>query len=154
MGGASLTDEQQRLNDPTKEEALRRFADLVNSVGVKRFAQALGLSTRQVNRILSGAQPNPVARLLRSLQSAEPKAGDNVLDYVCQEMGGHFVRQEAFEEATVNAVRECAEAIAAISDGQVSEIDLKEIREAISALSSLIMSFHAKGGDSKSIDDK
>ena len=134
-------------NDPLREEATRRFADLVNSVGVKRFAQALGLSTRQINRILAGAQPNPVERLLRSLQGAEPEIGDRVLDFVCQEMGGHFVRHEAFDEATVNAVKECAEAIAAISDGQVSELDVKEIREAISALSGLIMSFHAKGDD-------
>ena len=134
-------------NDPIREEALRRFTDLVNSVGVKRFAQELELSTRQINRILSGAQPNPVERLLRSLQSADPEAGDRVLDYVCQEMGGHFVRHEAFDQATVNAVKECAEAIAAISDGQVSELDMKEVREAISALSSLIMSFHAQGGD-------
>ena len=134
-------------NDPLREEATRRFADLVNSVGVKRFAQALGLSTRQINRILAGAQPNPVERLLRSLQGAEPEIGDRVLDFVCQEMGGHFVRHEAFDEATVNAVKECAEAIAAISDGQVSELDIKEIREAISALSGLIMSFHTKSDD-------
>ncbi len=124
-------------NDPLREEASRRFADLVNSVGVKRFAQSLGLSTRQINRILAGAQPNPVERLLRSLQSAEPEIGDRVLDYVCQELGGHFVRHEAFDEATVNAVKECAEAIVAISEGQSPRVELKEIREAISALASL-----------------
>ncbi len=128
-------------NDPLTEQALRRFADLVKGVGVKRFSQELGLSTRQVNRILSGAQPNPVERMLRSLQSAKPEAGDRVLDFVCQEMGGYFVRQEAFDEATVNAVKECAEAIAAISDGELSELDLREIREAISALNGLIMSW-------------
>ncbi len=134
-------------NDPLKEQALRRFADLVSGVGVKRFAQALNLSTRQVNRILSGAQPNPIERLLRSLQSAEPAAGDRVLDFLCQEMGGHFVRQEAFDDATVNAVKECAEAIAAISDGHMSELDLREVREAISALSGLIMSFNSRKAD-------
>ena len=129
-------------NDPLRGEALRRFADLVTSVGVKRFAQSLDLSTRQINRILAGAQPNPVDRLVRSLQGADPEIGDRVLDFVCQEMGGHFVRHEAFEPATINAVRECAEAIAAISDGEISELDLREIREAISALSGLLMSFH------------
>ena len=129
-------------NEPVTEEALRRFAALVASVGVKKFAQALGLSTRQVNRILSGAQPNPLERLLRSLQGAEPESGDRALDYICQEMGGHFVRHEAFDQATINAVRECAEAIAAISDGQVSDLDLKEVRDAINALSGLIMSFN------------
>ncbi len=127
---------------------MRRFADLVTGVGVKRFAQALNLSTRQVNRILSGAQPNPIERLLRSLQSAEPAAGDRVLDFVCQEMGGHFVRHEAFDDATVNAVKECAEAIAAISDGQMSELDIREVREAIAALSGLIMSFNTRKADS------
>ena len=123
-----------------KEECLLRFASLVESVGVKRFAMSLGLSTRQVNRILAGVQPNPVERLIRSLQSAEAERGDRVLDYICQEMGGHFVRHEALDEAMVNAVKECAEAIAAISDGQISDLDVKEIREAISALSGLIMS--------------
>ena len=139
--------ENSPSNDPLKEQALRRFADLVAGVGVKRFAQALNLSTRQVNRILSGAQPNPIERLLRSLQSAEPVAGDRVLDFVCQEMGGHFVRHEAFDDATINAVKECAEAIAAISDGQMSELDLREVREAISALSGLIISFNSRKTD-------
>ena len=139
---------EELANDPLKDEALRRFGELVNSVGVKRFAQSLQLSTRQINRVLSGAQPNPVERLLRSLQSADPELGDRVLDYICQEMGGHFVRHEAFDEATVNAVKECAEAIAAISDGQISELDVREIREAISALSGVIQSFHAQAGDS------
>ncbi len=139
--------ENSPSNDPLKEQALRRFADLVAGVGVKRFAQALNLSTRQVNRILSGAQPNPIERLLRSLQSAEPAAGDRVLDFVCQEMGGHFVRHEAFDDAPVNAVKECAEAIAAISDGHMSELDLREVREAISALSGLIMSFNSRKAD-------
>ena len=128
------------------EECLRRFTSLVGTVGVKRFAQSLGLSTRQINRILAAAQPNPVERLLRSLQSAEPEVGDRVLDYICQEMGGHFVRHEAIDDASVNAVKECAEAIAAISDGQLSELDVKEIREAISALSGLIQSFHTRPG--------
>ena len=126
--------------DLLTEQALRQFADLVGSTGVKRFAMSMGLSTRQINRILSGVQPNPVERLIRSLQSAEPEVGDRVLDYICQEMGGHFVRHEALDEAAVNAVKECAEAIAAISDGQISDLDVKEIREAISALSGLIWS--------------
>jgi hypothetical protein len=137
---ADLIPEEQ-----VKSECLHRFAELVNSVGVKRFASELGLSTRQVNRILGGVQPNPVERLIRSLQSAEAECGDRVLDYICQEMGGHFVRHEALDEAAVNAVKECAEAIAAISDGEISDIDVREIREAISALSGLIMSLRATG---------
>jgi hypothetical protein len=126
--------------EPLSDDALRHFNALVESVGVKRFAMNIGLSTRQVNRILSGVQPNPVHRLIRCLQSAEAEVGDRVLDYVCQEMGGHFVRHEAISEASVNAVRESAEAIAAISDGHIDQKDVREIREAISALSGLIMS--------------
>jgi hypothetical protein len=127
-------------DDPLKDECLRRFASLVESVGVKRFAGSLDLSTRQVNRILAGAQPNPVERLIRSLQSSDADSGDRVLDYICQEMGGFFVRHETLDDASVNAVKECAEAIAAISDGEISELDVREIREAISALSGIIIS--------------
>ncbi len=128
------------------DECLGRFASLVDSVGVKRFASSLGLSTRQVNRILSGVQPNPIERLIRSLQSAEPETGDRTLDFICQELGGYFVRHEALDEAMVNAVKECAEAIAAISDGEISELDVKEIREAISALSGLILALRESRG--------
>jgi len=124
--------------DDLATAAARRFAVLVDSVGIKRFSGEIGLSTRQVNRILSGAQPNPIERVIRCLQCAEPDIGDHVLDFVCQEMGGHFVRNEAIDTATVNAVKECAEAIAAISDGEISDLDVREIREAISALSSVI----------------
>jgi len=140
------------------EECLRRFSQMVDGVGVKRFASALGISTRQVNRILAGVQPNPIERLIRSLQSAQAACGDDILDFICQEMGGHFVRHEGLDEAAVNAVKESAEAIAAISDGEVSEIDVKEIREAISALSGLIMSLRSRdgrhGGGSTSADGK
>lgn len=113
------------------------FRALIESVGVKRFAAGMELSTRQVNRMLSGAQPNPVERLIRSLACAAPEAGDRVLDLVCQEMGGYFIREETIDSAAVNAVRECAEAIAAISDGHISKMDEVAIREAVAALTGL-----------------
>ncbi len=123
---------------------------MVDSTGIKRFAGSLGISTRQVNRILSGAQSNPIERLVRSLQSATPEVGDRVLDFICQEMGGHFVRHEAIDDAAVNAVKECAEAIAAISDGHITEYDIREIREAISALSGLMSSIRDQQDDNSS----
>lgn len=118
---------------------------MVDAVGIKRFSASLGISTRQVNRMLSNAQPNPIERLIRCLQAVDPELGDSILDSICQEMGGHFVRQEHPNAAAVNAVKECAEAIAAISDGQVSELDMREVREAISALSSLAMALKHDG---------
>jgi hypothetical protein len=133
-------------SDLLTQECLRQFAALVQASGTKKFAQCLGLSTRQVNRILTGAQPNPIERLIRCVQSAEPMVGDQVIDFICQEAGGHFVREEGLNDAAVNAVRECAEAIAAISDGHVHEMDVKEIRDAISALSGLIMSLRNSQG--------
>ncbi len=113
------------------------FRALVDSVGVKRFSSGMGLSTRQVNRILSGAQPNPIDRLIKSLSCCDPEVGDRILDLICQEMGGYFIREETIEAASVNAVRECAEAIAAISDGHISKMDELVIREAVAALTSL-----------------
>lgn len=137
--------------DFVNEDNLAHFAELVESVGVKRFAAAMDLSTRQINRMLGGAQPNPVDRLIRALQASDAETGDRVLDYICQEMGGHFVRHEAVDDAAVNAVKECAEAIAAISDGTISDLDVKEVREAISALTALIMALR-KARDSESSD--
>jgi len=138
------------IDDRLETESTKRFAALVDSVGIKRFSASLGLTTRQVNRMLSGAQPNPIERLIRCLQSADPDAGDRVLDYMCQEMGGHFVRMEALDAAAVNAVRECAEAIAAISDGHISDLDINEIREAISALSALSLTIrNQRGGQAR-----
>jgi len=129
---------KRNASDVLKDDCRKHFATLVECVGVKRFAQALDVSPRQVNRILSGAQPNPIERLISCLQAVSPEQGDAALDFICQELGGHFVRQEALNEAAINAVRECAEAIAAISDGQITDLDIREIREAISALSGLI----------------
>ncbi len=128
--------------DPHDESPTERadalFRAMVDSVGVKRFAAALGLSARQVNRMLSGAQPNPLERLLVSLQSSTPESGDRALDFLCHEMGGSFVRHSGdLDHASVNAVRECAEAIAAISDGHITPCDNEQIREAIGALIAL-----------------
>ena len=117
--------------------AREAFRAMVDSVGVKRFAADMDLSTRQVNRILSGAQPNPIDRLIRCLLCCDAQVGDRVLDLICQEMGGYFVREETIEGASVNAVRECAEAIAAISDGHISQMDEVAIRDAVSALTTL-----------------
>jgi hypothetical protein len=129
-----------------ENEARQQLAALVGSVGLKRFADSMNLSTRHVNRMLSGGAPNPIERLVRLIQCADPDVGDHAVDFICQEVGGHFVRHEAIDKATVNAVRECAEAIAAISDGHVTGLDLREIREAISALSCLIMNLQGKRG--------
>lgn len=126
--------------DSLEEEARRRFGGIVDSVGVNHFARSLGLSTRQVNRIRSGAQPNPLERLLRCLQACPPDVGDEALAWLCQEAGGFFVRAaESLDAAAASAVRESAEAIAAISDGRISRVDEREIREAISALTALLM---------------
>ncbi len=120
------------------EHALVLFRRMVDSVGVKRFASSLDLSTRQVNRILSGVQPNPIDRLLRSLSACSPEVGDEVLDHLCQEMGGYFIREEGtLDQHGLNAVKECAEAIAAISNGRLSPIEEKEVREAIASLVAL-----------------
>ncbi len=125
--------------DELAEEAISYFRRMVESVGVKRFATSMGLSTRQINRMLSGVQPNPVERLVRCLQSSEAEVGDEALGYICQEAGGVFVKDETdLDAAAVNAVRECAEAIAAISDGQISRVDEREIRDAIGALTALL----------------
>jgi len=136
-------------SDILNDECRKHFAAMVDAAGIKRFSASLGLSTRQVNRMLSNAQPNPIERLIRCLQAVDPGVGDRVLDSICQEMGGHFVRQEGLNDAAVNAVKECAEAIAAISDGQVSDMDLRDIREAISALSGLILALRDEQGRGK-----
>lgn len=124
--------------DYIDQHAQSHFSAMVESVGIKKFSSGIGLSTRQVNRILVGAQPNPVHRLIRCIQSCTPEAGDAVLDFLCKEAGGHFVRDEgSLDSAASNAVKECAEAIAAISDGRIRPVDEKEIREAIAALIAL-----------------
>lgn len=142
-------DQKRGSSDVLTEECRRHFASMIDAAGIKRFSSSLGLSTRQVNRMLSNAQPNPLERIIRCLQAVDPEMGDRVLDFICQEMGGHFVRQEGINEAAVNAVKECAEAIAAISDGQISDVDTRDIREAISALSSLIYALREERVDRK-----
>ncbi|MFG0258374.1 MAG: hypothetical protein ACF8GE_10770 [Phycisphaerales bacterium JB043] len=124
---------------PLDDEADANLQRMVESVGVKVFSDAVGLSTRQVNRILAGAQPNPLARTVRFLQSCDTESGDQAIAFLCQEIGGHFVRDEpTIDSAKINAVKECAEAIAAISDGKMTKPDQREVREAISALCSLL----------------
>lgn len=128
----------EHTDEQVEREAHERFAAMVESVGVKRFASGIGLSTRQINRILAGAQPNPVNRLVKCVQSSTPETGDATLDFLCKEAGGHFIRDESsLDSAALNAVKECAEAIAAISDGRICPIAEQEIRDAIAALLAL-----------------
>jgi uncharacterized membrane protein YebE (DUF533 family) len=116
----------------------QRFDDLVESVGKKRFAAALGVVPHQISRMQRGAQPNPIARLIGCLQAATPEAGERTLDFIAAEMGGHFVPRLEEDAAMTSAIKEAAEAIAALSDGNVDDDDRREIREAISALESVL----------------
>jgi hypothetical protein len=128
----------EHAEDYIDQHAHQHFEAMVESVGVKKFADGIGLSTRQINRILAGAQPNPVNRLVKCIQSSTPESGDAALDFLCKEAGGHFIRDESgLDAAALNAVKECAEAIAAISDGRIRPVDEREIREAIAALLAL-----------------
>jgi len=131
--------------DELTAEASAHFRRMVESVGVKRFSSCMSLSTRQINRMLSGAQPNPVERLVRSLQSCHPDVGDEALGFICQEAGGQFVKDESpeLDASAAGAVRECAEAIA---DGKVSRVDEREVREAVSALTGLLYAVREERG--------
>jgi len=114
------------------------FEALVDSVGVKAFAANLGLSSRQVHRMLSGTQPNPVRRLRDALAAGDGMVSMTVLDYLCAEHGGYFVPLDIeLDVADVNAVKESAEAIVAITEGRSTRVTVKEIREAVSALAAL-----------------
>ncbi|MBL0927024.1 MAG: hypothetical protein IBJ11_05140 [Phycisphaerales bacterium] len=134
------------MRDDAFLKSLDLFRLVVDSVGIKRFSSDMDLSTRQINRILSGVQPNPIDRLLRSLQACKPEVGDRILDYVCSEMGGYFVREEgSLDASATRAVKEAAEAIAAISDGHISPIDAQQVREAISSLVALLRVVQGQG---------
>ena len=114
------------------------FETMVQSVGVKVFAANMGLSPRQVYRMLDGAQPNPVTRLCQAMQACEDAPAEVMLDYLCQQRGGYYVRMtQDLSVAGVNAVKESAEAIVAISEGRPPKVTIREIREAIAALAAL-----------------
>ncbi len=123
------------MSDPRCDEL---FEAMVESVGVKAFAANMDISTRQVYRMLAGAQPNPIARLCACLAAGECGPAEGVLDYLCARRGGYFVRRDDdVDGASLNAVKESAEAIVAITEGRPPRITVKEIREAISALAAL-----------------
>ncbi len=114
------------------------FEAMVESVGVKAFAANMGLSTRQIHRMLNGAQPNPVARIAAALAAGERDVAEKALDRLCRQFDGYFVRLATdLESANVNAVKESAEAIVAITENRSVRITVREIREAIAALAAL-----------------
>jgi hypothetical protein len=157
--------ERPPLQDELAVEASDHFRRMVASVGVKRFSSCMELSTRQINRMLSGAQPNPVDRLVRCLQSCEADVGDEALSFICQEAGGIFLKDEEpdLDHSTVHAVQECADAIRAVADGEVTRADERSVREAICSLTALLRSVReqrereteapASGGDVAAVVD-
>ena len=114
------------------------FEAMIESVGIKAFAADIGLSTRQIHRMLNGVQPNPIRRMAHALAACRGAEAEVALDWLCHGMDGYFVRlPDGLERANVNAVKESAEAIVAISEGRSVRVTVKEIREAISALAAL-----------------
>ncbi len=115
------------------------FEALVDSAGgPKAFASNMGLSPRQVQRMLAGAQPNPVQRLGEALAAGAKGEAAAVLDHLCEPYNGYFVPLDGdLDDAGVNAVKEAAEAIVAIAEGGSVRMTVREIREAIAALAAL-----------------
>jgi hypothetical protein len=136
--GAGQRVDPKGKSDMSNTRCDELFQTMVESVGVKAFAANMEISTRQVYRMLTGAQPNPVARFCEVIAAGESVQARAVLDYLCQRQGGYFVLlTEDLSLASVNAVKESAEAIVAISEGRPVRVTVKEIREAIAALAAL-----------------
>ena len=111
---------------------------MVESVGIKAFASKMELSTRQVHRMLGGAQANPVARFCQAMQACDKKTAEAVLSHLCRQQGVYWIRVPAsLKAANLNAVKESAEAIVAITEGRSVTTTVREIREAIAALAAL-----------------
>jgi len=114
------------------------FESVVQAVGIKAFAAKLGLSARQVHRMIGGAQPNPLRRFCDILNACDAPQVEAILSCVCRQQGVYWVRSpETIEAAHLNAVKESAEAIVAITEGRSTSVAIREIREAISALVAL-----------------
>lgn len=121
------------------------FEAMVESAGIKAFAANMNLSTRQIHRMLNGTQPNPLRRFCEMMLACGTKPAESILSYVCRQMGVYWIRvPENLRAAHVNAVRESAEAIAAIAEGRPSKAAVKDIREAIAALAALEKMFDAQ----------
>lgn len=69
---------------------LAAFETLVRKTGTAEFCKRIGLVRRQVNRMISGAQPNPVNRLLVTIEAGEPEVARQTIEYLCRELGGRF----------------------------------------------------------------
>jgi hypothetical protein len=126
---------------------LKAFESLVRETGLARFCDSIRLVRRQVNRMLSGAQPNPVNRMIATVQAAEHNAAQRVMGYVCQQVGGAFVpaptATDPAERRAVEALSRCAVAAAgqpagsAHSDDGSNALDAETIANAHRALDRL-----------------
>lgn len=114
------------------------FEAMVESVGIKAFAANMGISTRQVHRMLNGAQPNPLDRFCRTMKSCDGKAAEQALSHVCRQSGVYWIRVPvSMKAANLDAVKEAAQAIVAITEDRSITVEVREIREAIAALAAL-----------------
>lgn len=95
---------------------LRMFESVVRETGLVQFCEAIRLVRRQVNRMLSGAQPNPINRMIATIHAAESKAANRAMQYLCEEIGGTFIPastdNDTSERMQADALRLCALAAA------------------------------------------
>lgn len=91
---------------------LRMFESVVRETGLVQFCEAIRLVRRQVNRMLSGAQPNPINRMIATIHAAESKAARRAMQYLCDEIGGSFIpagtNNDPQEQLEDEALRVCA----------------------------------------------
>jgi hypothetical protein len=88
--------------------------------------------------MLNGAQPNPLDRFCDIMKACDAKTAQRALSHVCRQSGVYWVRVPiSMKAANLDAVKEAAQAIVAITEGRSITVEVREIREAIAALAAL-----------------
>ena len=115
------------------------LSDHIDVLDPSGFAQNAGMTTRQLNRIRSGDQPNPFHRAAQWSRLGSDETANRLVSMVCEANDGFFIQEGGSDSTNIeDTIQKAADVIKGLADGSLDEEDRRLVREAVAAMIGLL----------------
>ena len=118
---------------------IARLSDHIDVLGTIGFAQKAGMTTRQLNRIRSGDQPNPFHRAAEWSRLGSADTANQLVSMVCEANDGFFIQEGGSDATNIeDTIQKAADVIKGLADGSLDDEDRRLVQEAVAAMIGLL----------------
>ena len=115
------------------------LSDHIDVLGTSGFAEQASMTTRQLNRIRSGDQPNPFHRAAEWSRLGTVESATILVSMVCEANDGFFIQEGGNNTTNIeDTIQKAADVIKGLADGSLDDGDRRLVQDAIAAMIGLL----------------